>query len=61
VGLGDLTPTTTISKLFTVVYIFAGLSIILGFLDTVAKETVRYQAGRDGGEEGREAPPSGGD
>jgi voltage-gated potassium channel len=45
VGLGDLTSTTTISKLFTVVYIFAGLSIILGFLDTVAKETLRYQGG----------------
>jgi voltage-gated potassium channel len=34
VGLGDLTPKTTIGKLFTVVYIFAGLSIILGFIDT---------------------------
>ena len=37
VGYGDLSPTTTLSKLFTVVYIFVGLSIILGFLDTVAK------------------------
>jgi hypothetical protein len=31
VGQGDLTPKTTIGKLFTVVYIFAGLGIILGF------------------------------
>jgi voltage-gated potassium channel len=30
VGLGDLAPTTTMGKLFTVVYIFAGLGIILG-------------------------------
>ncbi len=61
VGLGDLTPATTFGKLFTVVYIFAGLSIILGFIDVVAKETLRHQAGRGGGEEGREDLPSGGD
>ena len=55
VGLGDLTPATTFGKLFTVVYIFAGLSIILGFIDVVAKETLRRQAGRRGGsEEGQE-------
>ena len=40
VGYGNLVPTTTISKLFTVIYIFAGISIILGFIDTVAKETL---------------------
>src|SRR5215211_7985114 len=40
VGYGDLSPKTTIGKLFTVVYIFAGLGIIVGFIDTVAKETL---------------------
>src|SRR5919112_5893013 len=39
VGLGDLAPTPTLGKLFTIVYIFAGLSLILGFIDAVAKET----------------------
>jgi voltage-gated potassium channel len=58
VGLGDLTPKTTIGKLFTVIYIFAGLSIILGFIDTVAKETIRRQAGRDSSEEGQEDAPA---
>jgi voltage-gated potassium channel len=60
VGLGDLTPKTTIGKLFTVIYIFAGFSIILGFIDVVAKETLRRQAGRRGGsEEGQgDAPAS---
>jgi hypothetical protein len=60
VGFGDLTPATTLGKLFTVVYIFAGLGIILGFIDTVAKETLRHQAGRGGGsEEGQgDAPAS---
>ena len=59
VGYGDLSPTTTLSKLFTVVYIFVGLSIILGFLNTVAtSETMRSRRsrrrGRGGGEGGKD-------
>ena len=38
VGLGDLSPTTTIGKLFTVVYIFSGLGFIAGFINTIGKE-----------------------
>ena len=54
VGLGDLTPKTTTGKLFTVVYVFAGLSIILVFIDTVAEETLSRQApSRSGSDEGR--------
>ena len=41
VGLGDLAPTTSVGKLFTVFYIFAGLSLVLGFIETLAKETFR--------------------
>jgi len=59
VGLGDLAPTTTVGKLFTVVYIFAGLSIILGFIETVAKETLRRRTSRAGGGEDREDTGSG--
>jgi voltage-gated potassium channel len=58
VGPGDLAPQTTMGKLFTVVYIFAGLGIILGFIDTVAKETIRRQAGEGGSEEGQEDAPA---
>ena len=58
VGLGDLAPATTVGKLFTVIYIFAGLSIILGFFETVAKETLRLQSGRGGSEEGQEDAPA---
>jgi voltage-gated potassium channel len=58
VGLGDLTPKTTIGKLFTVAYIFAGLSIILGFIDVVAKETLSHQTGRGGNEEVQEDAPA---
>jgi voltage-gated potassium channel len=55
VGYGDLSPTTTLSKLFTVVYIFVGLSIILGFIDAVAKsETMRSRRGRRGRREGQQ-------
>jgi hypothetical protein len=36
---------TAPGKLFTVVYVFAGPSIIMGFIDVVAKETLRRQAG----------------
>ena len=58
VGLGDLTPQTTIGKLFTVVYIFAGIGIILGFIDAVAKESLSHQTGRGGSEDGQEDPPA---
>jgi voltage-gated potassium channel len=58
VGLGDLAPETTIGKLFTVVYIFAGLGIIVGFIDTVAKETLGHQARRGGDEEGQVDGPA---
>ena len=59
VGLGDLTPKTTIGKLFTLIYIFAGLSIIVGFIETMAKETLRGQAGSGGGsEEGQADAPA---
>lgn len=57
VGLGDLAPTTTLGKLFTVIYIFAGLSLVLGFIDTVAKETFRSRPGGRGRGENREDAP----
>jgi hypothetical protein len=61
VGLGDLAPQTTLGKLFTVVYIFAGIGIILGFIDAVAKESMRQRARKGGSEAGQDDAPSGGD
>jgi voltage-gated potassium channel len=56
VGLGDLTPNTTLGKLFTVIYIFAGLSFVLGFIDTIAKETFRsHTRGQASGEDREDA------
>src|ERR687890_2049172 len=46
VGLGDLAPTTTIGKLFTVVYIFSGLGLIAGFITTIGTETLSRRARR---------------
>jgi voltage-gated potassium channel len=35
VGYGDLTPTTPIAKIFTIVYVINGLSILLTFFDRI--------------------------
>ena len=37
VGYGDITPTTDLAKLFTVIYIIVGLGIIGGFFATLGK------------------------
>jgi hypothetical protein len=37
VGYGDMTPTTTLGKVFTIVYIILGLSVIGGFLATMGR------------------------
>jgi hypothetical protein len=59
VGLGDPSPTTILGKLFTVIYIFAGLSLVLGFIAIVAKETVRsHMRARGSGEEREYTPGS---
>lgn len=36
VGYGDLTPTTNFGKIFTIIYIFTGIGIILSFVSAVA-------------------------
>ncbi len=49
VGFGDLAPSTDGSKLFTVFYIIAGVSIIGTFLDVrLKRHGVRYRAKRCG-------------
>src|SRR5918999_6293385 len=52
VGVGDLAPSTTFGKLFTSVYIFAGVGLIAVFVSAVAQETLGSGGrGRDGGED----------
>ncbi len=40
VGYGDFVPTTAAGKLFTVFYVFAGVGIILAFVQAVARASV---------------------
>ena len=47
VGLGDLAPATTIGKLFTIVYIFSGIGLLAGFINTVATETLSGQGNEE--------------
>ena len=44
VGFGDITPSTDGSKLFTVFYIFSGLSLIGTYLDARLKRRAARQA-----------------
>lgn len=39
VGLGDLHPVTPLGKIFTIIYIFLGIGIILAFVNALANHT----------------------
>ena len=39
VGYGDFAPHTDLGKLFTIVYLFIGVGVILGFINVVATHT----------------------
>ena len=54
VGFGDPAPTTTLGKLFTVVYIFVGLGVIGGFINVLAKHTFARRRRGGGGSEDQE-------
>ncbi len=49
VGYGDLVPTTNLGKMFTVGYLIFGMSIVLAFVTTLAKEREQIHARRFGG------------
>lgn len=40
IGFGDFTPKTDIGKIFTVIYIFVGLGILLGFITPIGEYLV---------------------
>ncbi len=46
VGYGDLVPTTPLSKIFTMVYLVLGISILVGFLNKIAGKMVEHRKGR---------------
>ena len=41
VGYGDLTPSTDSGKIFTTLFVFGGLGIVLTFLQTIAREQAK--------------------
>ena len=54
VGYGDLHPTTPVSKIFTVIYIFIGIGIIMAFIQRLATHSMRrsghHKASAEAGE-----------
>jgi len=40
VGYGDFTPKTNIGKIFTIIYIFVGLGILIGFVTPIGEYIV---------------------
>ena len=54
VGYGDLSLTTAAGKIFTVLYIFVGLGIVLGFVNAVAERSLERWRGHRGAERGEE-------
>ena len=46
VGYGDFSPTTPVSKIFTVCYIFVGLGILAGFITKLAAYVVNQTSGQ---------------
>jgi hypothetical protein len=48
VGYGDLTPTTTLGKVFAICYILFGLSMLASFVNLMAKERKLIFARRHG-------------
>lgn len=57
VGYGDLAPQTASGKLFTVFYIFTGIGLIVGFLNTVARAAVEQREERRTHPGRRNRPP----
>jgi voltage-gated potassium channel len=46
VGYGDSVPATAAGKVFTILYIFVGLGIILGFVNAVAERSMERRKER---------------
>jgi hypothetical protein len=48
VGYGDLAPSKPASKVFTILFIFAGIGILMAFLDTLARARMERRRKRRG-------------
>jgi voltage-gated potassium channel len=43
VGYGDLTPTSDYARIFTIIYIFIGLGVLVAFLSSLAQHYIRHK------------------
>lgn len=59
VGYGDLHPTTAASKVFTILYVFIGLGIILAFLNAVGQRALERHGARYRAEDAPVPDPGG--
>ena len=50
VGYGDLSPATTLGKVFTVVYLLVGVGVLVAFLTLTARHMVALREERKGAE-----------
>jgi voltage-gated potassium channel len=58
VGYGDVVPDTDAGKIFTVVYVLAGIGILVSFFTALTKKTLEMQAERiHARQAAREHPP----
>jgi voltage-gated potassium channel len=48
VGYGDFTPTSDYSRIFTIVYIFLGLGVLVAFISSIAQQYMA-QKGEEAG------------
>jgi voltage-gated potassium channel len=55
VGYGDVVPDSDTAKVFTVVYVFVGIGILVSFFTTLTSHTLALQAARRSARE-RQAP-----
>jgi voltage-gated potassium channel len=46
VGYGDITPITSLGKIFTIFYVFIGIGIIFGFIHSIAKRGIKRASNR---------------
>lgn len=44
VGYGDLHPTTDVAKIFTVIYIFIGIGVLVAFAERLARNLIEVRA-----------------
>ena len=46
IGFGDFAPTTDLGKVFTIIYVFIGLGILLGFVNASSEYFIKSQKER---------------